>query len=522
MTPFQSFRLWLRRASVADRLTTLMGATLALALLGWSFVPTSVGDKGFNALAGAPAGTSTTSPGEQQSAGTGAPPGSAVDASPSAPLGVGPSGKPVPLTALPGGGPVLPTAGPVVSSGGGCTPPPGSDQGVTTKAVSVAIVVVSIAGSSGNATFGLPSPQEQKQSFDVILADLNKTGGVFCRKVVARYFEVNPEDANGQQQACLDIVAAKPFAVLDSGGYFQSPSASCYPQNKLPFFTTTALVRAQVDQFYPYMFSFLNVEVIYRNMVFGLRQRGFFSAANGFVKFGYLYRDCFPELKAAFEGWLKQAGVSASQTDSFNLGCTSDEVSPAALQQAILQFKQRGVTHVSAIQGSQDLLTFTRLAQQQGFTPKYGLVDDGIIALTPGNLHPDYDNIADALVIAPTRYGEDNSRVPRSAGTKRCDAIFAAHGRPSVYRQQAGLAGNACSLVWMFAAATTGASSMQRGALAAGLRAARSIEMSYPQGPVDWSGPRVTYGGQYWRAEQFYRSCSCWKLLESAFHPSFR
>lgn len=521
MTPFQSFRLWLRRAPVADQLTTLVVGAIAVALLGWSFVPTSVGGKGAAPLASAPAGSSTTSAGQQQPVGAAATatPGTAGGPGPSAPVGAG--GTSVRPPTRPGAGPVLPTAGPAVAPSGGCTPPPGSDQGVTANAVSVAVVVVSIAGSSGNATFGLPSPQEQKQSFDFILADLNKTGGVFCRKVVARYFEVNPEDANGQQQACLDIVAAKPFAVLDSGGYFQSPSASCYPQHKLPFFTTTALVRAQVDRFYPYMFSFLNVEVIYRNMVFGLRQRGFFSPANGFVKLGYLYRDCFPELKTSFEGWLKQAGVPASQTDSFNLGCSSDEVSPAALQQAILQFKQRGVTHVSTIQGSQDLLTFTRLAQQQGFKPKYGLVDDGIIALTPGNLHPDYDNIANALVIAPTRYGEDNSRVPRSAGTKRCDAIFAAHGRPGVYKQQAGLAGNACSLVWMFAAATSRASAVQRVALAAGLHGARSIEMSYPQGPVDWSGSRVTYGGQFWRAEQFYTSCTCWKLLESAFHPSF-
>ena len=522
MTPFQSYRLWFRRAPVGDRFTTGAAAAIALVLLVWSFVPISLGGNGVAPLAAGPAGAATTSGAQPQPGGAAVAvtPGAEVGAPPPAPIV--PSGAPLPTSPRSGGGPLLPTAGPTLSARRGCTTPPGSDQGVTANSVSVAVVVVSIAGSSGNATFGLPSPQEQKQSFDFILADLNKTGGVFCRQVVAKYFEVNPEDASAQQQACLDIVAMKPFAVLDSGGYFQSPSASCFPQNKLPFFTTTALVHAQVDQFYPYMFSFLNVEVIYRNMVFGLHQRGFFSAANGFAKLGYLYRDCFPEVKKAFQGWLKQVGVSDSQIDSFNLGCTSDEVSPAALQQAILQFKQRGVTHVSTIQGSQDLLTFTRLAQQQNFKPKYGLVDDGIIALTPGNLHPDYDNIADALVIAPTRYGEDNSRVPRSAGTKRCDAIFAAHGRPSVYKQQAGLAGNACSLVWMFTAATSRAPTLQRLALAAGLSAARTIETSYPQGPVDWSGPRVTYGGQFWRAEQFFTRCTCWRLLESAFHPSFR
>ena len=79
MTPFQQFRLWLRRAAVGERVSATIAAAVVLALLVWVAVPagktsstglrTNGGNGNTSAASNAAAGTSETVPGASANAG---------------------------------------------------------------------------------------------------------------------------------------------------------------------------------------------------------------------------------------------------------------------------------------------------------------------------------------------------------------------------------------------------------------------------------------------------------------------
>src|SRR5205807_1085669 len=178
-----------------------------------------------------------------------------------------------------------------------------------------------------------------------------------------------------------------------------------------------------------------------------------------------------------------------------DVGCPSGFASPSDLEQAILEFQQAHVTHVTTAEFVANFPNFTKIAEQQGFHPKYGIADSEGVATTKGALAPDYNNIANAIGIMQSRYGEEGTPgMTPSAGTARCNAIFQAHGRPPVYQQPVGFGGAACSELWMVAAAIGHTRALARSALASGLQAARSVDFSYPDGPNDFTGSQVTTG----------------------------
>src|SRR5581483_12204453 len=96
-------------------------------------------------------------------------------------------------------------------------------------------------------------------------------------------------------------------------------------------------------------FSKTLAEVIYKDTVFALQQRGFFSAANGFKKLGLVYRSCEPEFYSEITGWLHQAGVPSSAIVAHDVGCPTSFDTPSDQEQAILAFKSAGVTNVTVM-----------------------------------------------------------------------------------------------------------------------------------------------------------------------------
>jgi hypothetical protein len=212
--------------------------------------------------------------------------------------------------------------------------------------------------------------------------------------------------------------------------------------------------------------------------------------------------------------WLHQAGVPSSDIVTADVGCPSTFASPSALQQAILKFKNAGVTNVTTVDFVGDFSNFTNAAQQQGFRPKYGLSDDALIAVAYGSQAANSKNIANALAITASRDGEE--RTPgykQSAGSKLCSQYLG----KSVYSLAAN-AGDICDELWMVVAATNNAPALQQNALMAGLQRAKSIDFSYPQGPNDFSSGQVTWGGEYYRTDQFKPSCNCWQVTDKTFH----
>src|SRR3954452_15171072 len=92
-----------------------------------------------------------------------------------------------------------------------------------------------------------------------------------------------------------------------------------------------------------------------------------------------------------------------------------------------------------------DFSNFSNVDQQQGLHPKYGLPDESMIEVAYGSQAPNAANIVDSIAIAQGRSGEERTpgAVP-SAGTARCNAIYAAHGIQPTYKLAPG-AGYVCS-----------------------------------------------------------------------------
>jgi hypothetical protein len=528
MTPFQQFRLWARRAPATERVAAAIGAALALAVLGWLIVPPRSQTAANLATFGGTSGSVTSA---NPTTGSKVPPAFGQDSTASGSAGA--VNNQAPASASGAGATAAskantPTAtivnGITTNGPGGCVSPPGTDEGVTPTQVKIAVLLVNVAGPASTAVAGYPTPSLQQQYFQQVIDNLNSQGGVACRKLVADFYSPNVADQGSLQQTCLQVQQGGYFAVLDVGSFYLFPSlASCFPEDHIPYFGGVVLPAKEQAQYYPYLFGTSLAENAYRNAIFALQQQGFFSAADGFTKLGLVYRDCEPEYLPEVEGFLDQVGVASSKIVTYDLGCSSALYAPpSAIEQAVLKFKENGVHNVTVINDINDFANFTTVAQQQGFHPRYGLPDDGIVAASSGSGDYNYQNMDNMIVITMNRWGEQTTPgISPSAGTQACNAIFARHGEPPVYQQGDGAGGVSCDMIWELASAIHHAPAVQRNALAAGLHAAKTVEFSYPWGPNDFTGQNVTTGGEFWRPVQFHASCTCWHVLDPTFHPSF-
>ncbi|HEX5266682.1 MAG TPA: hypothetical protein VFW24_07900 [Acidimicrobiales bacterium] len=525
--PFRQLRLWAGRAPLPQRVAAGIGAALVVAVVSWLLVPpkATVTTVGAGTFPNSGAGSPGAAPGRAGAA-TGAtvsPAGTAGAGTPGSVAGTSPGGGGGTTPGAPAGGN---QAGPAVATpnGTGCSPPPGTDQGVSGADIKIAIIVINIFGPTTNGAFGIASASQQQAYFQNVVNAINSSGGVACRhKLAPVFFQANAADSSNLQQVCLDVEQAKVFAVVDYGAYDIYPSlAACFPNSGLPYISVTLPPQSEQKQFYPYIFSSAStLELLYRNAVMALAGRGFFSASSGFRKLGFLYEDCVAQEPPEVEALLHQVGLSAAQIVTYDLGCPTGFASPSDVEQAVLKFKGSGVTHVTEAGTVPNFGLFTKVAEQQGFRPKYGLPDEGEVAVTNSNEGPDQNNIADAVAITGGRFGEDvTPGMQPTAGTKACSAIFQANGMPPVYQQPLGAGGSACDDLWLLAGAVNHAPALQRRALAAGLQAARSVEFSYPYGPNKFD-PGVTTGQEFWRPLQFLTSCGCWRVIDPTFHPSF-
>jgi len=392
--------------------------------------------------------------------------------------------------------------------------------GVSATQIKIAVTLTNIVGPAANSIFGIAPPAEQQKWYEAQIDDLNKNGGIGCRKIVAQFYPTNPADQNELQQRCLQIVQSGVFAEVDNGSYAIYPQKHCFAQHKMPFFGGYMLWQSEIDSFYPYLFNISNLDTIDKNTVFALKDRGFFNMPAN-EKVGFTYRDCDKAIVSKWFAWFQQAGIPRSRVSAYNFGCPAVFASPSDIQAAVLQFRRDNVTRVTAHQIVGDWSNFTKVAQQQGFKPKYGLPDESMIDVAYGSQAGDPNNIVDAIAITMGRSGEEHTpgSVP-SPGTAKCNAIYGAHGIDPVYKLAPG-AGYVCTQLWMFQAAINNAPALHGQALAAGLQKAKSIESSYPAGPNNFTGVRATTGGQFWRVAEFKAACKCWQVTDPTFHPSY-
>lgn len=520
MTMLQLFRLWVRRSPLGERVSAGVGAAMALALLIWLVSPDSA-----SGVAGKLDAASLQTGAANGGAANGSVAGPTGAASVSGPTGV--TTGPAVVGGSTAGASATTTGLQTTTNAAGCKAPGGSDQGVTASTIKVAVIVLSIAGPVGNSTYGVDTPAVQQQHFQTVVNHINATGGVACRKLVAQYFSGNPADSSQLQQVCLDVAAAHPFFLFEGGAYgFIYPSlAQCFIDNRIPFLSPTYSTASTIAKWYPYAFFAGQRNIAYHNMIFALKQRGWFSPSNGFKKLGFAYQNCDSQIPNQFIDWLHQAGIQDSQISAFDLGCSALFSPPSVISQAILQFQQAGVTNVTFANDGNDWAPFTKIAEQQQFKPKYGITDDEAqVAVTYSNNAPDHNNIAGTIDIDDGATGEEHTPgMSPSAMTQQCLGLF---GYKVTYpvpdystMEKEGSYGGDCSVVWQFKEMVDHAPVLQRTALAAGLQNAKTVPYAYGVGPGNFSVARTMWGGQFWRVNEFQPACDCFRLIDKTFHP---
>ena len=515
MSPFVLFRVWLRRAPVANRAWTAVAVAIVLALLVWIAIPSS--NPSSKVASGAGEGAAALGVAGEQAGQAAGPGGSGATTG----AGTSTAGNGSGSTSGSGAGGRGASAGPSSQAAGpagaaGCSGP------LTPAKIGVVLPDVGSGSTSINSTFGLPSVSEEQADYAAAFDSINKAGGAGCHTLVADYADFNETDSTAAQTECLKFQQDKVFAVL--GGWLPSSSDTCALQNHLPTIEQILIPASQVGQFYPYYMSNAGeLDLVFHNFAHGLSQMGYFSAAKGFKKVGIFYRDCIAGEFESLVGQLHQVGVLDSAITSFDVGCSSSPFAPpSTVEAAILQFQQAGVTHVIPMNEYEDIQAFTRQAQSQGYKPQYLVEDDGIVATSSSvTFKPDPNNFDGAVAISPYQYGAIESGLPENDATKQCDQIMTSHGLPTVYKSPDAFAGVVCSLVWMLVAGIQHDANLNPAGLAPGIAAAGSVPAPYPEGPNDVRASRGSFGGQFWRPLQFQSGCACWKVTNPNFAPSF-
>jgi hypothetical protein len=508
MTISKKFRIWLRRASVAQRAAAGTAAIVATVLLGSLLVPADptaeVTTIDFADATGAP--DQTTQPG-----GT---PNDGITPTSAAGQGGG--------TASNGGGAgVIPGIDPGASgdAGGGAAPvatcPTGGDQGVTDDTITFATTIVDLGGDVGNSVVGFPPAGDQEEMWQLVADSINAAGGVGCRNLIVETYRVNPLDSNQAQQQCLQIADDAPFLAMDMGGLQQFGFADCIPGQQTPLLGAN-ITRAQIEQYFPYYIAATDVlENLASYGVLALRDLGAFDPAQGFERLGFFHTSCKPVVISSMREAISASGVPDSAVVEYDAGCPTGAISPIDEQQAVVSFKNAGVTHVLFGGGAQPS-GFTRAAALQSYRPRYLLADDSFPGTTTSGIaSPDAANFDGALDVVGVRAGEQNTPgFQPSELTARCDSTFTAAGFAPTYDQPIGYGGYVCSLLWLAKRLVEASPTLDGEALLPSSPPIGVVDQPYPSGPLDFStvsAAQPNARGQY-RPIVYRAACACWQV----------
>ncbi|MHB8465880.1 MAG: type 1 periplasmic-binding domain-containing protein [Acidimicrobiales bacterium] len=545
MSQYLQFRGWLDTSAAAEKKLAAAVVVLVAGLVGWALVPTT-GPGGGTVAAGPGGGVSGLSPGVTSglsAGGGGAAGGAGAAGAGGAAAGGGSSGGAGGVSAGGGGGGGGSSGGAGGasagggsggggSSGGGTASTPcgklaSTDTGVTPTQIKVAAILLNLAGAIGNSAVAQPSPQVQQQMAQAVVDEINAHGGVACRKLVVAFYEANPIDPASTHNVCLQIQQAGVFAVI--GGFaFPQGANDCLAQQKIPVLGNIAPTPDEAKQYYPYLMSVSPDPVQdFKNAILGLRDRGWFTAGQGFKKLSILEDDCSPEINHAVFSFLLQAGITSGQITKNEFSCPSSGfASPSEMSNFATQDNLNHVTNVVFVTGGGSSKEYSDAAKGQNYKPRYLVADyQGFLVTATGSTGPDPANFDGTIATTTSRFGESNTPGLTDPATQACIALFARHGLPASYITGSYLGGGNCNLYELFAAAARDPA-VTRASLAAGLGQVGRFNEAYPASDSIYKAPGPTTpvkvtGGDFWWTIQFSASCTCWKVIDPTVHPGY-
>jgi hypothetical protein len=532
VSPFLHFRAWLRSGPVAERVLTAFTGVAVLSLVVWASAPQTGGQR-TESLVG-PDASIGTGPAPQT---TGAPvasgsTGAAVTGTGGTTTGVlggtagGSTGGSTGSGATTGGSATSGSTGTAATTGatsttgsaGGsstksCGTPGATDVGVTATTITIGVVIVDLGAA--NNLLAVPTAANQKKAHQAVFDDINRHGGVLCRKLVAKFYTDGVLDTSQEHAQCLQMQQDKLFVVFNN--LFNTTEQTCIAKARIPNIWYTPPHTPDVKKYSPYILSWQpDFDRLIHQYVAGAKAQGYFK---GMKKLGILKQTCYPDEIVALNRELTLAGVDPSKATVFDEGCSSSPVPDSSTDtQAVLTFQKAGVTHLLNVAYANDA-SLSKAADNQRYYPKFAHMEDAsATAIESGSQKPG-KSFGGALLISTIQTGAANTAGYRfNQPTKDCTRLLAGAGLTSAYSGGTNaLYGIACLDGSLFKGMAEHATALKRTALAAGLSRLGPLDLPYPGGPINVASAAVPTGGQLARPGVWVTACNCWRVTDARF-----
>lgn len=427
MTSVVQLRHWLKEASLTERATTAAVVAVVVALVAVALVPAprvrrdAIGRPVAADDTGSGPGTVSLSTGAASAAvGTGA----------AGTTGRGRGDGRSTVTEPRGNGSGAPLSGAV--STGRLT---ASDRGVSADAIRVGFAVADLALAN---QYGV-NPRfrtDVAEAIDAYVDYANDRGGVLGRRVEPVTVSPRLADAADERQKCLELTETKAvFAVIDSFAFsFETSTACITAEHKTLLVNGNPGSSQNVRLGFPYQVSlYKDDNRKMKDLVAAARGAGFFDPAKGFKKLGILEDACSPTIYDSPTDGLKAHLRAAGVTDwsEFRVDCDPSAVQRGAAE-AVLQFKQDGVTHVLLAAHPPLAEGYLKAAGAARYYPGYFTGD--YLNLIVGGRVRDYEpnGFDGALGVTQTHAGEGVIGKPLPPLARTCSEILVDHGLPPV------------------------------------------------------------------------------------------
>lgn len=310
-----------------------------------------------------------------------------------APAGVVGGGVAAGRTDRSGAGSVSTGSGTATTTGSGAGPAKGSAAAVSgpgfdAKTVAIGFVTqqgaTAAAAAAGANQIDYGDSQAQAKA---VVAALNKRGGVLGRKIVPVFYDVKTSDdrQTSTQAACTRFTQdARVVSVVNTVAAIDKDNLyGCLAKQSIPIVSASNLP-SDTQRFRTYPSTYYTstnpaldaVTSTWVNRLGTLKYFTGWNAATGSpgtapVKTAVIYPDTATgrRLLGTLKAALKRAGFAPDTTAGYD--ATQPDFGTGAVANAVLTFRQAGVTHVFSIDGV--VQVFMSAADQQGYRPRYAL-----------------------------------------------------------------------------------------------------------------------------------------------------
>jgi hypothetical protein len=247
---------------------------------------------------------------------------------------------------------------------------------------------------------------------------------------------------------------------------------------------------------------------------------GWFDPAKGFKKLGLYMDECSSEINKSLLKDLAGIGIAEKDISIYRFSCPGGGFGSASdASAAVVQHRQDGVTNVIPVTGGGSFKSYSNVAAQQGYKPKYTALDyNGQFITTTGATGPDPDAFDGSIGVTTTKIGMASSGFT-DAATEACKAVFKRHGVNADWVTSGYMGGNTCDYWNVFAAAGDKTTSLTRTSLGQGLGQVGRLAMAYAFQDAVYKPGKLTGGDFSWLV-QYRKSCNCWKVIDRTPRPS--